>query len=235
MQFAVSREVFERFPGMRIVVVIAEDVDNRASRPTVEAMWGDAWAGARLEAQQFGNAQSHPRVQPWRDRFTSMGVSGKKFPSSVEALVRRALKDDVPFQINPLVDFYNSISLRHVVPAGAFDLRQLHGPFELRLTRPGDQFTALDADAPEPIDDGEVAYVDGSTVLTRHFVWRQARVGLVSPDTGSVVLLAEVLGEVGPDVAERVADDFREGLARHFAVQPRASFVVGEHQPAVEW
>src|SRR5579884_3425053 len=144
MRFVVEREVFERFPGIRIVVAPARGVDNTVARPGVEQAWREAWARASAEGAPYGNAQSHPRVRPWRERFTAMGVSGKQFPSSVEALLRRALKGGEPFTINPLVDMYNAVSLRHVVPVGGFDLADVRGPIELRLTREGDTFAALD-------------------------------------------------------------------------------------------
>lgn len=54
---------------------------------------------------------------------------------------------------------------------------------ELRLTRRGDTFQALDKNEPVAVPDGEVAYVTGRTVLTRHFVWRQSRAGIITPET----------------------------------------------------
>ena len=51
-----------------------------------------------------------------------------------------------------MVDFYNAISLNHVVAAGAFDLDPLEGDIELRLTCEGDQFTALDQDEAIMVD-----------------------------------------------------------------------------------
>ena len=45
----------------------------------------------------------------------------KRFPISIEAMLRRALKGGA-FRINPLVDLYNALSLRHICPAGAVDL-----------------------------------------------------------------------------------------------------------------
>ena len=220
MDFTVAPDVFTRFPGMRVAVAVARGLENVAARPAVEALWRDAWQAAAAEGLPYGNAQSHPRVKPWRERFTAMGVSGKQFPSSVEALLRRALKGGEPFTINPLVDWYNALSLRHLVPAGAFDLAALDGqPLALRLTREGDTFTALDAAETEAVPPGEVAYAVGSTVLTRHFVWRQSREGLVTPETHDVVLLSEVLGEVGPDVADAILADFLAGLQAYFGVQ----------------
>ncbi len=235
MEFVVNPEIFERFPGMRIAVAVAHGVDNAGDRPAIAAEWRAAWAGA-AEAAAHGNAQSHPRVRPWRERFRAMGVSGKEFPSSVEALLRRAMKGGEPFRINPLVDCYNAVSLRHVVPAGGFDLDQLRGsgPLELRLTRDGDHFTALDADAPLPLPPGEIAYLDGPTVLTRHFVWRQARTGLITPATRSVVLLSEIPGEVGEVVARQVLADFAAGLRDHFGAAPSAA-LVDAGSPSYSW
>jgi DNA/RNA-binding domain of Phe-tRNA-synthetase-like protein len=244
MRFLVAPQVFRRFPGMRIAVVVAMGVDNRGTRPAVTAWWRDAWRAAGALGPVYGNAQSHPRVRPWRERFRALGVAPKDFPSSIEALLRRALKGGEPFTINPLVDFYNAVSLSHVVPVGGFDLAEIVGPLELRLSRAGDRFTSLDAEEPVAVPPGEVAYADEATILTRHLVWRQARTALIGAETQSVVLVSEVLGEVGgggsPTVSERgevveeVLEDLVEGLGRFFRVKA-TGWVVDETVPDVEW
>jgi DNA/RNA-binding domain of Phe-tRNA-synthetase-like protein len=233
MAFVAHAEIFARFPGLRLAGAVARDVEIGQANPAISEAWRTAWAQA-AEGSAYGNAQSHPRVRPWRERFTAMGVSGKQFPSSVEALLRRALKGGEPFSINPLVDFYNAISLTYTVPAGAFDLAAISGPLELRLTRVGDHFTALDEDGATEVPAGEVAYADGAEVLTRHFVWRQARVGLVTPATRALFLISEVLGEVGAQVAEAVARAFETGLQRFFGVAS-APFVLDVERPTFAW
>src|SRR5712692_5490156 len=105
MQFIVQPDIFERFPGIRIAVVIADGVNNQIDQPQIAARWREIWAEAAKKAAVYGNAQSHPYVQPWRERFRAMKVSSKEFPSSIEAMLRRALKSSEPFCINPLVDF----------------------------------------------------------------------------------------------------------------------------------
>jgi DNA/RNA-binding domain of Phe-tRNA-synthetase-like protein len=217
----VEPAVFDLFPGLRLVLVAAHGVDNETPRPTVARAWAEAWAAAaRLPIE---SPQSHPRVAPWRAAFRAMGVSPREFPSSVEALVRRARKGGPPFAVNPLVDFYNSVSLTHLVPVGGFGLDDLHGPIELRRTRPGDRYLALDATAPVAVPAGEIAYADGEVVLTRHFVWRQAREGLIRPESRSVLLLSEILADVGAEVAEAVRRDLAVGLERHFGVRPTST------------
>ena len=233
--FSVQPAVFERMPNLRIAVAVAVagTLDNSAPRSAVEALWRGAWQEA-ANASIYGNAQSHPRVKPWRDAFQRMGVSGKQFPSSVEALLRRALKGGEPFTINPLVDFYNAVSLRYVVPAGAFDLDDLHDVLELRLSRPGDTFQALDDAAPGEVPPGEVSYATGPTIITRHIVWRQSRAGLVTPATRRAIFVSEVLTDLGPGAGQDVASAFQHGLLDYFGV-PSATDVITPDQPSIAW
>ena len=233
MEFLVEREVFSSFPGMRLAVAVAYQVANRPNA-SLAADWQEAWKRAGEAGAAYGNAQSHPRVSPWRQHLRALGVSPKEFPSSIEAMLRRALKGGSAFTINPLVDFYNMLSLRYTVPAGGFDLDEVHGPLELRRTRVGDTFLAMDAEEVEAVPPGEVAYADGTTILTRHFVWRQARTGLIDPATRSVFLVSEVLGEVGTDVAEMVLGELESGLRLYFGAEP-VTFLLDEGSPQISW
>ena len=68
MAFLVSREVCDLFPGMILVVAVAEGVDNRRPNPTVQ----ESLAGACVELGSdwaYPNAQSHPHVRAWGHRF----------------------------------------------------------------------------------------------------------------------------------------------------------------------
>ena len=234
MEFSVDPEIFARLHGMRLAVVVARGVDNRAGRPGVDEAWSSAWAAAAGSAAPYGNAQSHPRVLAWRQRLQAIGVSMRHFPTSIEALLRRAMKGGTPFRINPLVDFYNAVSLRHTVPVGGFDLDRVPEPLAVRLTREGDTFSALDADGSVPVPPGEIAYATGRTVLTRQLMWRQAREGLIYPETRSVFLVSESLPETGPGVAEAIVEELGAGLARDFGAVVE-SFVVDAATPRVGW
>ena len=185
MKFIIDPKIFRFFPGMYLVVALPEPLRNVDPEGKVSQYWKHAWETAG--APDFPNAQSHPHVKQFREQFQGIGVSHQKFPTSIEALLRRALKGGECFSINPLVDFYNAISLNHVVASGAFDLNPLEGDIELRLTREGDHFSALDQEGSMELEPGEVAYVSGNTVLTRHFMWRQAKTGLVQQKSSKIL------------------------------------------------
>lgn len=159
------------------------------------------------------------------------GASHKEFPTSVEALVRRALKSPLPVRINPLVDFYNSVCLELVVPAGGYDLDALASPLELRLSRPGDTFEALDASAAEAVPSGELAYASGQSVVTRQLVWRQSRLGLVTAATRSALFLSELLPSHA-SLAEVVQHALATGLQDLFGVSVHSA-VLSHSTPAL--
>lgn len=234
MEFRIAPEIFAAFPGLRIAVAVATGVDNARDNPAVARGWEEAWRAAGAAGATHGNAQSHPRIIPWRERFRAAGVSPKGFPPSHEAMLRRAIRGGEPFRINPLVDFYNTLSLRHTVPVGGFDLAEVAGPLELRPTRDGDTFLALGAAEAVAVPPGEIAYADGATVLTRHFVWRQSRAALIAPATRAVFLVSEVPGEIGPAVADAVLADLQGGLTAFFDVTPQ-TWIMDAASPGLSW
>lgn len=230
----IADAVFDRLPGFTLAVGLARSLNNRGAVGAVEAFWAEAWRQAGASGAEYGNAQSHPRVKPWREAWRSMGISSKDYPSSIEALLRRAMKGGEPFQINPLVDLYNAVSLRHTMPAGAFDLAQLESLIDLRLTRAGDTFTALCSDQTVEVPAGELAYASGTHILTRHLVWRQSQLGLVTPDTQDALFVSESLGPLGPSAADEVLGGLREALDRAFGVALDGTVLTAE-RPAVSW
>lgn len=234
MRFVVDPIIFTKFPGLLLLIAVAHGLDNTAPRPAVAALLDTAWQQV-AEGFAYPNPQSHPAVKAWRDAFAAIGVSGKQFPSSIEALVRRALRTPgQPLRINPLVDAYNAVSLRHMVPAGAFDLGTVQGDLHLRLTRAGEPFRPLGEAAPEYVSAGEVAYTDDAVILTRHFVWRQSEEGKITPETRDVFFVAEVLGPLGRPVAEAVLADLRYSVEELFDGKARL-FLVSASEPAITW
>ena len=229
MRFVVEPEIFLLFPGIRLAIAVAGGLDNRSAPPALDAQWCAAWQASG--ALELPNAQSHPHVQAWREHFRALGMSAKKFPTSIESMLRRAMKaqGSEPFRINPLVDFYNTLSLRHVAPAGAFDMDRLDAELQLRRTRHGDRFTALDETESIEVAPGEIAYACGSVVLTRHFMWRQAREALVLAESRNVFLVSEIPGVADDALAARMAADMATGLRDHFGVVARTTVLNAEH------
>ncbi len=87
-------------------------------------------------------------------------------------------------RINALVDLYNAISVRHVVPLGGEDADRLEGPLRLTVTAGGEPFDprgdGLDV---EQVAAGEVVWRDDRGVTCRRWNWRQGRRTQLTDDT----------------------------------------------------
>jgi len=142
MRFSVQKELFDLLPGLAIGVVVARNLDNTRVSPEIDDLLARSIEGMR---RGFGvdKAQDHPRIKPWRASFSRLGISGSKFPSSIESMTRRILKGDPFPKINALVNLYNSVSLKHLVPMGGHDLDTLAGDISLRFAEGWEPFTPM--------------------------------------------------------------------------------------------
>ena len=64
MEFSIAPAIFERFPGLRVAVVVARGIDSTRAGAAVSEGWHAAWAAASQDAARYGNAQSHPQSRP---------------------------------------------------------------------------------------------------------------------------------------------------------------------------
>ena len=133
MRFVVTDDIFETFPDVRIGVVVARGITT-LSRVRVDLSDVLVTAQETVRTALAGtNVIDHPRIRCWREAYRSFGAKLKKYPSSIENLVRRTLKREPIRPILPLVDIYNAVSLEHLLPVGGEDLDSIEG--DLRLTR----------------------------------------------------------------------------------------------------
>ncbi|NTU75647.1 MAG: cytoplasmic protein, partial [Anaerolineaceae bacterium] len=185
LYYTIAPEIFEKFPGFARGVVLAYDVKNGASSAALIEMLREAESSVRSNVNLETIAE-HARIKPWREAFKAFGAKPSEFRSSIEAMARRALRNDPIPSINALVDIGNIISLRHLIPAGGHSLDALTEDLELKLATGGEDFIALGSTENEHPLAGEVIFAEGNTVLTRRWVWRQGTHTLTLPETTQI-------------------------------------------------
>jgi DNA/RNA-binding domain of Phe-tRNA-synthetase-like protein len=206
MQFSIQKELFDALPDLTIGMVVATGVDN--TRPSKEI--GDLLSLSIEDMKKnflVDKAQEHPRIKPWRTAFSKVGISGSKFPCSIESMARRILKGDPFPNINPLVDLYNSVSLKYLVPMGGHDLDTLEGNIHLRFAEGWEPFTPMGGRETMTVPKGELVYRDDREVLTRNWVWRQCEKDKATEKTKNIFIPIDVLGEVGHERADEIIQE----------------------------
>jgi DNA/RNA-binding domain of Phe-tRNA-synthetase-like protein len=234
MAFIVQDEIWCLFPGLRLVVAYAPDLDNATPRPAILQELRETEDRVKSE-RTYPNAQSHPYVDAWRQAFKRLGLSGKNFPSSIEALTRRVLSGGGVPDINPVVNLYNTISLRNSVPMGGWDVAGIAGgDVILKVTDREERFLELGTTTWTSVQAGEVSYADAREVITRHFVWRQSDTAKVTPNTRNVFFVSEVLPPAANTVCAAVRDELAAGLRTHFGVAANTA-ILGANCSRWEW
>lgn len=201
--------VLEAFPSFRVAVVIAEGLKVAPTRgDALEALIADAEAEA-ARAYDPENLGALPPISDWRGAYRDFGIKQTKYRSSVERLLRSAVKGRGLPRISEPVDAYNLVSLRHLAPVGADDLDALTGNVSFRFATGEESFLPLgkEEQGEDPPKPGEVVYADSAKVLCRRWNWYQDGRSCIRTDTTRAIVTIQSLG--GADV-EAAARDLEE-------------------------
>ncbi|MDY5653553.1 MAG: phenylalanine--tRNA ligase beta subunit-related protein, partial [Erysipelotrichaceae bacterium] len=131
-KFIVEEEFKEVFPDYKLGVVVCKNIDNHVRD---ENMYRTLLDDAKKESLKFiedENFSSNEVIRTWRDAYSRFKTK-KGVRSSIEALLKRVSKGNDIGTINPLVDIYNSISLKYGLPCGGEDIDKFEG--NIRLTK----------------------------------------------------------------------------------------------------
>ena len=196
--YSIQMAIFERFPGYVRGVVVAHDVVNGPSPESLSQLLRDAEQSVR-DRLDIEHLTEDPHIKSWRDAYRSFGAKPSEYRSSIEAMARRALRGNELPSINALVDIGNVISLRHLLSAGGHAIDVLAGDIELGFATGGEIFIPFGSSEPEHPLPGEVVFVEGATVLTRRWTWRQANHTLTLPETTAIEFNVDGLPPVTAD------------------------------------
>jgi len=233
----VTSDIFEKFPAVVLGVVIAHGIDNSGDRSEATA---DILKQLRAEEEnirsRLAGAQlsEHPRIAPWREAYRAFGAKPKNYPSSIENLVRRVLKGNAVPHINTLVDAYNTISLRWLVPVGGEDLEAVQGDILLTFAGADETLALLLGEAePRAPHPGEVLYKDDLGALCRRWNWKEADRTKLTAATRHAVLVLEGLPPVTRSDIETATHDLA-ALVRTACGGEVTTALLDRDQPEVE-
>ena len=226
MRFIIEEAFRSLFPEALVGIVVANGIDNRrnASDAAAELVSAVALAPSMSAGSDIA---SHPAVGPWRQAYRRFGVKPSRYRSSIEGLLRTAQRGEIR-SINPLVDLYNAVSLRHLLPCGGEDIDAIEGDLRLTIAIGGESFIPLGSTEETPALAGEVVYVDDAGVVCRCWNWREADRTKLTPETTRAVLVIEALPPRTPDDVLVACHDLAGMAALHLNATCRVA-LLGEN------
>ncbi|MBA7693223.1 hypothetical protein ES703_101799 [subsurface metagenome] len=207
MKFKIDTRIFEKFPGLKIGVVTARNIDNHGFSDEIMQLIREKEREIRVNYDTETLSQ-HSKINSWRGAYSSFGAKPKKYKSSVESLYRMILKGLDLRHINKIVDLFNYISIKYMIPAGGDDMAKVDGDITLKFAVGDEPFTALNSKEKETAKEGEVVYTDSKEVLCRRWNWRECDKTKMTEETKDVILVVEAL----PPVTKEELDEVEEEL-----------------------
>jgi len=197
-RFIIEDDFWSLFPHAKIGTIICRGIDN--SIRDVE-MYEKLLQEAEEEAHKFLSLEefsSNPVISVWREAFQKFKTK-KGARCSIEALLKRVKNGNHIGTINPLVDIYNSISLRYGLPCGGEDIDTFIGDIRLTQANGNEPFIPLGNDENASPYEGEIVYKDDDGAICRCWNWREARRTMLTENTKNAFLCIELIDETRSD------------------------------------
>ncbi|WP_415295189.1 B3/4 domain-containing protein [Clostridium perfringens] len=193
-KFIIEDDFWELFPNAKIGIITCNGIDNTIKD---ENQYKDMISQGEKEAlNHLPNEEfsSNEVINVWRDAFKKFKTK-KGARSSIEALLKRVSTGKGLGTINPLVDIYNSISLKYAMPCGGEDMDKFIGDIRLTKATGDESFITLGSDKSEPPYEGEIVYKDDEGAICRCWNWRESVRTMLTEDTKNAFLCIELVDE----------------------------------------
>lgn len=198
-KFIITEEFWELFPEAEIAVVLAKGINNSEGfTENVRTEIIEMLEESNKEAEKFlteGTFSENKVISVWRKAYQKFKTK-KGVRCSIEALLKRIEKGSGVGPLNPLVDIYNSVSLKYGLPCGGEDIDTFSGDMILTKATGEEPFMALGDEEYSTALPGEIIYKDDEGVVCRCWNWRDGQRTMLTEDTRNAFLIIE---SVDPD------------------------------------
>lgn len=193
-KFIIEDSFWSLFPDAKIGIVVCNGIDNYIKDKEQFAEMisqGETEALKYLQDPEFSNNRV---IKVWREAFQKFKTK-KGVRASIEALLKRVHNGNHIGTINPLVDIYNSISLKYALPCGGEDIDKFAGNIRLTAAVGNEEFIPLGTDENSPPYEGEIVYKDDMGAICRCWNWREAVRTMLTENTKNAFMCIESVDE----------------------------------------
>ncbi len=234
MKFKINNKIFEKFPNLNVGVLVCKKINNEGSSEEIIKVIKER----EKEIQSQFNSETlsqNPKINVWREAYRTFGAKPKESKSSVEALYKRTLKREELRHINKIVDIYNYISLKHMLPIGGEDLDKIQGDIYLTVAEKNEPSVLLLGDKEaRPPHEGEVIYKDEISAICRRFNWREADRTKFTEGTKNAIVVIEGLPPILREDVEKILEEMKK-LVESFCGGEIIRFVLNKDNPGIEF
>ena len=231
-KFIIENDFWEVFPDAKIGIVVCEGIDNVVKD---SSQYESMLAQAEKEAFKFfkeSEFSSNQVVKVWREAFQKFKTK-KGARSSIEALLKRVNNGNHIGTINPLVDIYNSISLKYGLPCGGEDIDTFKGDVKLTKAIGNEHFITLGSQEDAPPHEGEIIYKDDEGAICRCWNWREAVRTMLTEQTQNAFMCIELIDQSRYENFTMALGELSENVAKYIGGNCRITILDNDNREMV--
>tara|TARA_Y100000310_G_scaffold336392_1_gene420807 strand:- start:645 stop:1346 length:702 start_codon:yes stop_codon:yes gene_type:complete len=232
MNFKIDPAILEKFPDLNIGIVLAKNINNLGQNEELLEILKQQQATIK-ENFNTETLAENPKIDTWRKAYSAFGAKPKKYKCSVENLYRMILNDIELTHINTLVDIYNYISLKHIIPVGGDDLEKIDGNITLTIAKGDQPFTELNSDETKSPKEGEVIYRDDKEVLCRRWNWRECDKSKMTEQINTAALVIEGLSAFSKEEIQTITSELADLIQKYCKAETEI-FILNKDNPETE-
>ncbi|MCC3866653.1 B3/4 domain-containing protein [Terrisporobacter mayombei] len=193
-KFIIEKDFCDLFPNAKIGIITCYNIDNSIKD---EIKYKEMIIHSEIESLKYLSNEefsSNEVIKVWRDAFKKFKTK-KVVRTSIEALLKIVYNGYHIGTINPLVDIYNSISLKYALPCGGEDIDTFSGDVRLTKAVGSEKFVTLGSNESTPPYEGEIIYKDDEGTICRCWNWRESVRTMITENTKNAFLCIELVDE----------------------------------------
>lgn len=231
-KFIVEEKFKQVFPDYRLAVLICKNIDNHLEDENICRKLLDDAQKQSLKFIENENFSTNEVIQIWRDAYSKFKTK-KGARSSIEALLKRVSKGNDIGTINPLVDIYNSISLKYGLPCGGEDIDKFAGNIRLTKADGNENFITYGNDVSEPPYEGEIIYKDDEGAICRCFNYRECVRTCLSDDTTKAFMIIETVDPKSKERLTQAIEELSELIKQHLKAETKIYYLEKDNDEIV--
>lgn len=219
MKFKIEKEVFEKFPKLFVAIPIIYGFNNRwddENRELINRLKKEYESSLKERFSTVAEYMSHEYIESYFHTFREFGANPKKIKPTHFALGKRVIEGGSLPTINPIVDLYNAMSIKHITPFGGEDLDTVYGDFTLKFANGDEHWLGIGEESGKSPKKGDLIWEDIYDVSTLSLNWRQCeRTKLVETSTNGYFIMDGFKG-VNEENIRAVSKEFSEFIKNNF-------------------
>lgn len=173
MNIKIKKEVFSKFPDLRVAFILVKDIDNKSKLKEAKQLLEQEQKLIRLTLQKE-NVKNHHLISPWELARADLGKKAVHYQTSVERLVNKVLKGRSVAARDTLTTLLRYFALKNIIPFGLDDFCKIRKGLTFSVARGTEKVSPL-----RKLSVGSLYYKDEKFILGEKLnFWKSSKTEL---------------------------------------------------------